>query len=123
MASTADGKMPRHQNLRHSFSKQAPDEWVLNAVHRLQDPLQQMLALTQRRSHKTVTERATSVSKGNVAYAAMEAVIMAREWQDEARHDYDLKFAEAARKPRRPTTMQSGAHSKRPRRSRNTSRP
>ena len=53
------------------------------AVHRLQDQLQQTLALTKRRSYKTVTERATSVSTGNDAYAAMEAVTMAREWQFE----------------------------------------
>ena len=52
--------------------------------------------MTQRRSHKTVTERATSCSKGNAAYAAMEAVIMAREWQAEAKRAYDQKFAEAA---------------------------
>ena len=77
-------------------TEQAPDEQVMNAVHRLQDQLQQTLALTRRRSHKTVTERATSVSKGNHAYAAMEAVIMAREWQAEAKRAYDLKFAEAA---------------------------
>ena len=68
----------------------------MNAVHRLQDRLQQMLTLTQRRSHKTVTERATSVSKGNAAYAAMEAAVMAREWQEEAKRAYDMKFAEAA---------------------------
>ena len=55
-----------------------------------------MLALTQRRSHKTGTERATSTAKGNAAYAAMEAVIMAREWQEEAKRVYDMKYAEAA---------------------------
>ena len=47
-------------------------------------------------SHKTVRERATTVSKGNDAYAAMEAVIMAPEWQAEAKRAYDQKFAEAA---------------------------
>ena len=73
----------------------APDELVLNSVHMLQDRLQQTLVLSQRRSHKTCTERATSISKGNAAYAAMEAVIMARAWQDEATRPYDLKFAEA----------------------------
>ena len=54
-----------------------------------------MLAMTQRRSHKTGTERTTSVSKSNDAYAAMEAVIMAREWQAEAKRVYDQKFVEA----------------------------
>ena len=77
-------------------TEQAPDEQVMNAVHRSQDRLQQMLALTQRRSHKTGTERAMSVSKGNAAYVAMEAVVMAREWQAEAKRAYDQKFAEAA---------------------------
>ena len=77
-------------------TEQAPDEQVMNAVHRLQDQLQQTLALTQSRSHKKVTERATSVPKGNDAYAAMEAVTLAREWQAEAKRAYDLKFAEAA---------------------------
>ena len=57
-------------------TEQDPEEQVVNAVHRLQDRLQQMLALTKRRSHKTGTERATSVSKGNDAYAAMEAVVV-----------------------------------------------
>ena len=54
-----------------------------------------MLALTQRRSHTTGAERATSTSKGNAAYEAMEAVIMAREWQAEAKRAYDQKFVEA----------------------------
>ena len=45
---------------------------------------------------KTGTERATSVSKGNAAYAAMEAVIMAREWRAEAKRVHDQKFVEAA---------------------------
>ena len=48
-------------------TEQASDEKVMNAVQRLQDQLQQTLALTQRKSHKTGTERATSVSKGNAA--------------------------------------------------------
>ena len=68
----------------------------MNAVHKLQDRLQQILALTKSRSHKTGKERATTVSKGNDAYAAMEAVIAAREWQAEAKRAYDQKFPEAA---------------------------
>ena len=68
----------------------------MNTVHKLQDRLQKMIAATQRRSHKTGTERATSTAKGNAAYAAMEAVIEARGWQVEAKRVYDQKFAEAA---------------------------
>ena len=74
---------------------QAPDDQVMNTVHRLQDRLQKMQALTQRRSHKTGSERATSASKGNAAFEAMEAVAIAREWQAEAQRTYDQKFAEA----------------------------
>ena len=77
-------------------TEQAPDEQVVNAVHKLQDRLQQIQTLTRRRAHKAGTEATTSVSKGNDAYAAMEAVIKAREWQAEAKHAYDQQFAEAA---------------------------
>ena len=62
---------------------------------KIQDRLQQMLAMTKRRSYNAGTERATSDSKGNDAYAAMEAVTMAREWQAEAKRVYDQKFVEA----------------------------
>ena len=78
-----------------ALDEPTPDELVLNAVHRLQDRLQQTLVLTQR-THKTVAERETLVSKGNAAYAAMEAVIMAREWQAEVKRVHDQKFVEAA---------------------------
>ena len=63
----------------------------MNAVHRLQDRLQQTLVLSQRRSHKTFFERAISMSKGNAAYADMQAVR-----QEEAMRAYDWKFAEVA---------------------------
>ena len=75
---------------------QALDDQVMNTVHKLQNRLQKMLAATQRRSHKTGTERATSTTKGNAAYAAIEAVIEARGWQVEAKRVYDHKFAGAA---------------------------
>ena len=75
---------------------QATDEQVINAVHRLRDRLKLMTDMTKRRSHKTGTERATSTFKGNAANAAMEAVIMAHEWHDEAKRAYDQKFVEAA---------------------------
>ena len=55
-----------------------------------------MTDMTKRRSHKTETERATSNSKGNDAYAAMEAVIKARLRQEEAKRAYDQKIADAA---------------------------
>ena len=55
-----------------------------------------MTDMTKRRSHKTETERATSTSKGNDAYAAMEAVIKARAQEEEAKRAYNAKFAEAA---------------------------
>ena len=103
-------------------TEQATDEQVMNAVHRLQDRLQQMLAMTQRRSHKTGAERATSVSKGNAAYEAMEAVILAREWQDEAKRVPTTRNSQRLLKPRKSTTTQSDVHSRRPKRSRNTSR-
>ena len=90
------GEWQDSSSLDSTPTEQAPDEQAVNAVHKLQDRLQQMPAMTKKRSHKTGTERATSVSKGNDAYAAMEAVITAREWQEEAKRAYDMKFAEAA---------------------------
>ena len=57
-----------------------------------------MTDMTKRRSHRTEMERATSTSKGNDAYAAMEAVIKARAQQEEAKRIYDEKFAEAVDK-------------------------
>ena len=80
----------------HTPVTQTTDEQTVNAVHRLRDRLKQMTDMTKRRSHKTETERATSTSKGNDAYAAMEAVIKARAQQEEAKRAYDTKFAEAA---------------------------
>ena len=74
----------------------APDESALAAIQRVQDQFQQMLSLVQRRSHKTITERATSYSKGNADYAAIEEVISEREWQEQAKLAYDQKYAEAA---------------------------
>ena len=56
---------------------QATDEQVINAVHRLRDRLKQMTDMTKKRSHKTGTERATSISKVNPAYPSIEAFIIA----------------------------------------------
>ena len=51
----------------------ALDERVTNAPRRVQDLLQQTTVLSQRRSTKTHTERAVTISRGSAAYAAMEA--------------------------------------------------
>ena len=90
----ADGMVHRHQILCHSCWLQTSRP--LNTVHRLQDQFQQMLPLTQRRSHKTVIERVPSCSKGDAAYAGMERVITARELQEQADLAYAQKFAEAS---------------------------
>ena len=82
---------PEPQLLDHT-----PDESALNTIHRLQDQLQQTLAITQRRSHKTESEHTTSRAKGNAAYTAIEEVAMARELQAEAKRIYDQKFVDAA---------------------------
>ena len=74
---------------------QTTEEWTINAVHRLRDQLKQMTDLTKKRSHRTMSERTTSTSKGNDAYAALEAVIKARAQQQEAKRVNDAKFAEA----------------------------
>ena len=68
----------------------------MNDINNLQDCLQQTLALTQKRSQKTQSERMASLSKGNAAHAAMEAVNQARDWQEEAKRLYDQQIAEAA---------------------------
>ena len=80
----------------HTPVTQTTDEQTVNAVHKLRDRLKQMTDMTKKGSHKIETERATSTSKGNDAYAAMEAVIKARAQQEEAKRAYDTKFAEAA---------------------------
>ena len=74
----------------------ASDERVTNALHRVQDLLQQTRVLSHRRSKKTHTELAAERSRGNAAYAAMEAPTRAREWQEEATRLKDQKCQEAA---------------------------
>ena len=74
----------------------ALDERVTNAVHRVQDLLQQTTVLSQRRSTKTHTERAVTISRGSAAYAAMEAATRARERQEEAKRlDAEAAYNEA----------------------------
>ena len=94
----------------HDSSTQKPalhelgsGELVKNAVHRLQDRLQQTLVLSQRRSHKTFFERATSISKGNAASL----------WRANGRRRPSVLTtgnSRGSRKPKKPTTMQSSAH-------------
>ena len=62
-----------------------PDERVMNALHKMHDYLQQTMVISQRRSQKMCTEQATSRTKGNVAFEAMEATTQARDRQEEAR--------------------------------------
>ena len=95
--------------------EQAPNETAIASIHRLQDQLQQTLTNTQRRSHKTESERMTSRSKGNAAFTAI------REWQIEAKRAYDQKFAEAELQ-RRSITTPSDVPSRRPKRLKGTSR-
>ena len=74
----------------------APDERVTNALHTVQDLLQQTTVPSQRRSQKTHAERAATKSKDNADCAAMEAATRARVWQDEAKRLYEQKCQEAA---------------------------
>ena len=68
------------------------------ALHRVQSLHQQTTILSQRH-----TEQAATKSKGNAAYAAMEAATQARDWQEEA-----------TRKPRPSTTMPFSVRSRKP---------
>ena len=62
----------------------------------MQDHLQQITVMSQRRSQKTLSEQSTSRTKGDAAFEAMEAFTAARERQDEARRLYEQKCDEAA---------------------------
>ena len=72
-------------------SEPALDERDTSALHNVQDLLQQTTVLSERRSKKMLTEGGVSISKGNAAYAAMEAAIRAREWKEEAEWLNDQK--------------------------------
>ena len=63
----------------------APDERVMNALHKMQDYLQQIMVISQKRSQKTYTEQAASRTNGNAAYEAKKATAQARGRQEEAR--------------------------------------
>ena len=57
----------------------------MNALHKMQDYLQQTMVISQRRSQKTYTRQATSGTNGNAAFEAIEATTQARERQEEAK--------------------------------------
>ena len=78
-----------HPSPEPAASEPASDERVTNALHRVQDLLQQTTVLSPK---KTPTERAVTISKGNAAHAAMEAATRARVWQDEAKRLRDQNF-------------------------------
>ena len=66
----------------------------MNALHKMQDYLQQTIVISQRRSQKTYNEQATSRTNGNAADEAKEATATeARERQEEARHFYQQKMS------------------------------
>ena len=73
-----------------------PDERITSAPRRVQDHLQQTVAISQRRSQKTHAEQTASRTKGNAAYAAMEAATLARERLDEAKRQNEQRCQEVA---------------------------
>ena len=62
----------------------------------MQDHLQQTVAISQRRSQKTHAEQTASRTKGNAAFAAVEAATLARERQDEAMRQNEQRCQEVA---------------------------
>ena len=61
-----------------SSTESIPDERVTNALHRMQDHLEQTMVISQKRSQKTHTEQAASRTNGNAACVAVEAAPQAR---------------------------------------------
>ena len=55
------------------ISESIPDERVTNALHLMQDHLQQTTVIAQERSQKTHTQQAASKTQGNAAHEVMEA--------------------------------------------------
>ena len=104
-------------------SEQMSDEPVTNALHMMQDHLQQTTVISQRRSQKTLTQKSASKTKDNAAYEATEAATHVLEWQAETRRLFEQKCQDAAE----PDTICSEAIKntleKKPKRWRNTSRP
>ena len=80
----------------------------MNALHKMQDYLQQTMVISQKRSQKTYTEQSTSGTKGNAACEAIEAATQARDLQQEARRFfYEQKNVKRPQKPRRSSTAPS----------------
>ena len=67
------------------ISESIPDERVTNALHLMQDHLQQTMVISQRQSQKTQNEQAASKTQGNAAYEVMVTATQAREQREEAR--------------------------------------
>ena len=99
--------MGRLHDSRISRTRTDPDERVMNALHKMQDYLQQTKVISQMRSQKTYTEQATSRTNGNAACEAMEATTQARERQEEARLFYEQQSVKRPQKPRRSSTAPS----------------
>ena len=72
-------------------SEPIPDKRVTNALHMMQDHLQQTMVISQRRSPSKPHQR----QKSNAAHEAMEAATQARERQEEARLAYVQKCPDA----------------------------
>ena len=91
------------------------DERVTNALHMMQDHVQQTTVISQRRSQKTLPEQAALRTKGD---AAMEAAIQTCERQEEDEQKYQGR-AEAE------TTFNGSIKDtlEKQKRSKNTSRP
>ena len=75
----------------------------MNALHKMQDYLQQTIVISQ----KTYNQQATSRTNGNAADEAKEATTQARDRQEEARHFYQQKNVKRPQKPRRSSTARS----------------
>ena len=85
--------------------RKVSDKRVANALHMMQDHLQQTTVISQWRSQETLAKQSASKAKGSAAFEAMEAATQAREWQAETRRLHEQKRQEAAD----AETMYSGA--------------
>ena len=78
-----------------ALDEPASDELVMNAVHRLQDRLQQTLYLTQRRSQKQSLNVRRRFPKATLHMQPWRPSSW-NAWQDEAKRVHDQKIVEAA---------------------------
>ena len=79
MTPGGDGTILRLQH--HAHRSRSLHERVTNALHVVQDHLQQTRVISQRRSQKALTEQAASKTKSDAANETTEAATQAREWQ------------------------------------------